>query len=639
MKTNQNFFVAAVVSLMVSYAQAETSDRMIVRMKPSDSGRIQASEVLRDHAQRVVQSNASGASWLRSSDKHTHIFKFDPRASESDRTAHINRLRSDPNVEFAVSDRRVKTNAVSNDSLMSQQWYLNNNSVAGARFVQAWDQYRGSASTVVAVVDTGVLFNHPDLKDRLIAGYDFISSAAIANDGNGRDNNAADSGNWVSEQDRQTTEFSKCSKSDSSWHGTFVAAQIAGNTNDGQGIAGANWNTRLLPVRVLGKCGGYLSDVMDGARWAAGLPVEGIPLNPNPAKIINLSLGASGACGQFEQDAVNAIRAARAVVVAAAGNGGGAVDSPASCEFAIAVGAVDFDGQRASYSAIGSKVSIMAPGGDEVGLIGANNDGLTEAAAHSYGNKRGTSFAAPLVSAALALAHGLQGTMDYDQAATLLRNSARPFAAARSSESQCVAGSGPVKCVCTTSVCGSGMLDANNLVSLARAGKSLANPTIGNTTDSNSGWTLDSRNSVAATGRLIVSHKWIQKTGPVTLTLTNSNTPGLVRTSAPTQAGEYIFEVTVEDSNGASHTSRVARIVGVQQLADGTTNNGGSGAGTGNNGNTQSGTDSTTQTPVTTTGGSGGGGGGALPIHLLAIMALGILLLRSAEKVTRQKIA
>ncbi len=637
MKTSQKLIVAASLSLLVSYAQAEINDRMIVRMKLADSGRIQASEALRDHAQRVVQSNANGAFWLRSSDKNTHIFKFDASTSESDRTAHLNRLRSDPNVEFAVPDRRVKTSAVSNDSLISQQWYLNNNSIAGARFVQAWDQYRGSAATVVAVVDTGVLFNHPDLKDRLIAGYDFVSNTAMGNDGNTRDNNASDPGNWVSEQDRQTTEFSKCSKTDSSWHGTFVAAQIAGNTNDSQGIAGANWNTRLLPVRVLGKCGGYMSDVMDGARWAAGLPVEGIPLNPNPAKIINLSLGSTGKCEKFEQDAVNAIKRAGAVVVAAAGNGSGEVDAPASCEFAIAVGAVDFDGRRARYSAISSKVSIMAPGGDDIGLLGANNDGLTEAAAHSYGNKRGTSFAAPLVSAALALAHGLRGTIDHDQAASLLRSSARPFAAASSGDSQCVAGSGSVKCVCTTNVCGAGMLDANNLVSLARGGKSLANPSIGNTTDSNSGWTLDSRNSVAATGRLIVSHKWIQKTGPSTLTLSNSNTPGLVRTSAPTQAGEYVFEVTVEDSNGASHTSRVARIVGVQQLADGNNDNGNVDTGTGNNGNTQSGTDGNNPAPVTSTDGSGGGGGGALPIHLLVIMALGVLTLRGLERVTRQE--
>ncbi|MEK9817291.1 MAG: S8 family serine peptidase, partial [Limnobacter sp.] len=150
----------------------------------------------------------------------------------------------------------------------------------------------------------GVVFETPDLMGRLLSGYDFVSDVPTANDGNGRDANAADPGNWISNSDAQTSTFSGCSVKNSSWHGTFVAGQIAANTHSDSDVAGADWNVKVLPVRVLGKCGGLLSDVLDAMLWSAGLDVPGVPRNPNSADVINLSLGSPTSCSSFEQTVV-----------------------------------------------------------------------------------------------------------------------------------------------------------------------------------------------------------------------------------------------------------------------------------------------------------------------------------------------
>eukprot|EP01030_Chromulinospumella_sphaerica_P009927 gene9927-9735_t len=172
-----------------------------------------------------------------------------------DQQSMLNRLVSDPEVEFAIEDRPVRAFATPNDPTFANQWALRSTfNTAGAKFDQAWDIVRGSADVVVAVLDTGVVFETPDLMGRLLSGYDFVSDVPTANDGNGRDANAADPGNWIS----------------------------------------TDWNVKVLPVRVLGKCGGLLSDVLDAMLWSAGLDVPGIPRNPNPADVINLSLGTNG---------------------------------------------------------------------------------------------------------------------------------------------------------------------------------------------------------------------------------------------------------------------------------------------------------------------------------------------------------
>ena len=143
----------------------------------------------------------------------------------------------------------------------------------------------------------------------------------MANDGDGRDADASDPGDWLTLAEVQQTGAARsigCSTAgpeDSSWHGTQTSGLIGALPNNGIGMAGVGRNVRVLPVRVLGKCGGCDSDIIAGMRWAAGLRVPGVPANPNPARVLNLSLGGEGACSAAYQDAIAAINAVGAVVV------------------------------------------------------------------------------------------------------------------------------------------------------------------------------------------------------------------------------------------------------------------------------------------------------------------------------------
>src|SRR5205823_4685517 len=195
---------------------------------------------------------------------------------------------------------------VPNDTMYGQQWHYFE-ARGGINLPPAWDVTTGSASLTVAVVDSGVV-PHADLAGRLVPGYDFISDASMSNDGDGRDADARDPGDYG------------CNGAASSWHGTHVAGTIGAASNNGAGVAGINWSSKILPVRVMGKCGGYTSDIVDGMRWAAGIAVIGVPANANPARVINLSLGSDGACSSAFQSAVNDVIARGTVVVAAAGN-------------------------------------------------------------------------------------------------------------------------------------------------------------------------------------------------------------------------------------------------------------------------------------------------------------------------------
>ncbi len=159
----------------------------------------------------------------------------------------------------------------------------------------------GSTGVVIAVLDTGVLYDHPDLGrgdrgGKLLPGFDFVSASHMTNDGDGRDANPSDPGDWVDSSDKTNPLFTNCDIAGSSWHGTRVAGMIGALTNNSAGVAGLDWNSFILPVRVLGKCGGIDSDILAGMRWAAGLHVAGVPDNPTPARILNLSLGSDGAC-------------------------------------------------------------------------------------------------------------------------------------------------------------------------------------------------------------------------------------------------------------------------------------------------------------------------------------------------------
>src|SRR5262245_5127812 len=228
------------------------------------------------------------------------------------------RLAEERDVEYAVPDERRRIVTAPNDPLYPEgvsgngpaagQWYLR--APAGEvrsslNIEPAWAVTTGSPDVVVAVVDTGVRYEHPDLLEvavggHLLPGYDMTSDPAVANDGDGRDADASDPGDWVSQSDLSQLggPFSGCAPSPekSSWHGTQVSGVIAALTHNGIGMAGTAPSVRVLPVRVLGKCGGYDSDILAGMRWAAGLSVPGVPANPHPARVINISLGGTGLC-------------------------------------------------------------------------------------------------------------------------------------------------------------------------------------------------------------------------------------------------------------------------------------------------------------------------------------------------------
>jgi serine protease len=358
-------------------------------------------------------------------------------------------------------------------------------------FLSGWSSgTTGSATAVVAVLDTGIT-PHPELAGRVLPGYDFVKDwdpvarRGYANDGDGRDADPSDPGDWVSAADRAAdpARYGGCVVENSSWHGTVIAGMVAALTDNGVGGAAMNWNGRVLPVRVAGKCGADLADIIDGIYWAAGLPVAGAPDNPNPARIINISFGGSAPCGAAYQQAINDVRAAPgggAVVLAAAGNEWGAPTRPASCLHAVGVAALNRDGFKSNYSNFGAAIALATVGGDDndgawgpamadSGVLTIGNDGLTGPTASGYYYHFGTSFSAPIVAGAASLMLSLNPALTADQIVTGLKVSSRPHVTSSVPGFGTCSDANPGRCLCTVMTCGAGMLDVTQALAYSAA--------------------------------------------------------------------------------------------------------------------------------------------------------------------------
>ncbi len=352
----------------------------------------------------------------------------------------------------------TKVTAASNDPYFADQWSLTH-PVAGAQAEPAWTTATG-AGQVIAVIDTGITA-HEDLTPNLLPGADLIDNAVVANDGDARDGDPSDPGDWVEQADitAHPEDFEGCPTSDSSWHGTHVAGLAAAVRDNAKGIAGIAPDAKILPVRALGKCGGTMSDVAAAIIWASGGEVPGLPSNQNPADVINLSLSSSVTCQPFVQAAIDEAIGRGATVVAAAGNRFGTIAnaSPGGCYDIIAVGALSRSGSRANYSnqgVAGRDLPIFAAGGTALteadGLVSTVDSGAKVPSGDAYTPYYGTSMATPLVAGAAAL---LQQARPMSPAAVAehLRDTTRPF---------------PVGSNCTGS-CGAGILDVSRALTIA----------------------------------------------------------------------------------------------------------------------------------------------------------------------------
>jgi serine protease len=515
------------------------------------------------------------------------------------------RLAAQSDVEYAVVDGRMQALAAPNDPLYAAgqtttptvgQWYLRaptsativdptTSIVSAINAEAAWDITTGSAAIVVAVLDTGVRFDHPDLAAKLLAGYDFISDPAVSNDGDGRDPDASDPGDYSGTDN-------------SSWHGTQTAGLIGAATNNGIGIAGAGRDVMLLPVRVLGKGGGYDSDIQAGMLWAAGLSSTPTT-NAHPARVVNLSLGATGACSAAYQDVIRQLNAAGVVVVVAAGNDGLAVGTPANCPGAIGVAGVRHAGTKVGYSDLGPEVAIAAPAGNCVNLGGTclyplvttSNSGTTTPVANTAGGSiytsggadasLGTSFSAPLVSGTVGLMLSVNPMLTPAQVLSHLQSSARAFptTGAGAGVSACTAPTAvaqDTECYCTTSTCGAGLLDAGAAVATtataatATIGVASTHATVGTAV------ALDGSASRASPGATITSYQWAISSG-ATLAGFTSSTNAASATLMPSAAGSVVVALTIVDSAGKQSTSSVTLGVAAAPVAS-TASSGGGGA-------------------------------------------------------------
>ena len=427
------------------------TDRIIVKYKDSvpaaaANGLARAAAMSGERKARLDRAGQQFG--MTVSESHTistgaHVFKLNGKRGLKDVQALAAEMMArDPNIEYAEPDRIMTHMATANDPLYTQQWHYTD-TTGGLRLPTAWDKSTGSG-VVVAVIDTGYR-PHADLSGQILQGYDFIGDTFVSNDGNGRDSDASDPGDAIAVGECGGGQPTRAQNS--SWHGTHVAGTVAARTNNSLGVAGVAYNAKIVPARVLGKCGGYTSDIADAITWTSGGAVSGVPTNANKARVLNLSLGGGGACDSTTQAAINGARSRGAVVVAA-GNDAMNVSnaSPANCSGVVAVAATGKTGGRASYSNYGTLIDVAAPGGDgSYSVLSTLNSGTSAPASDNYAGYQGTSMATPHVAGVAALMLSLNSALTPDDIESRLKSTARAF---------------PASC----SGCGTGIVDATAAV-------------------------------------------------------------------------------------------------------------------------------------------------------------------------------
>jgi serine protease len=571
------------------------TDRVIVKWRTEGVAAVQIDSAA-ERALSLAGSSGLALAPLRTIADRLDVYRLAAPLGGSALQRTLEHLKANPAVQYAEADERRYILAAPNDpryvagsdanGSWSGQWYLgdpNATTPAATGAASAWSTATGQ-NLIIAVIDTGVDTTHPDLGalasgGKLLPGYDFICNDSgsvcqgtatnntylVANDGGGWDADPSDPGDWISTADltRSDNFFKGCGDGtnhdqplDSSWHGTRVAGIAAAMTNNGIGIAGTAPGAYILPVRVIGKCSGYISDIVAGMYWAAGVgntAITNVPANPFPAQVLNMSIGAHTTCTQTEQDAVTAITQAGHLIVAAAGNDGGPVSAPANCTGVLSVAGIRHIGTKVGFSNVSSTaatISIAAPAGNCVNLNTTHpftlpclysiettsNSGKTVPGGSTYTyallapgytgtllneGSAGTSFAAPIVSGIAAMM--VQANVNLNAAQIIARMQAGatafPVPAVPATGGICHVASlakdangnytdiQSSDCQCTTATCGAGMVNAVGALAQALVPQvslvtSVDSASVGDSVS------LDGSGSTAATGHTIVSFAW-----------------------------------------------------------------------------------------------------------------------------------
>jgi serine protease len=439
--------------------------------------------------------------------------------------------------------------------------------------------------------------------------------------------------------------LSSCTVANSSWHGTRVAGILGAITNNQVGVAGLTWQGWVEPVRVLGKCGGYDSDILAAMAWAAGMPVAGVPNNPYPAQVVNMSLGSVGTCGASYQQIISELSNAGVLVVVSAGNEGGPVDSPANCPGAVAVAGLRQVGTKVGFSSLGPEVALSAPGGNCVNngapclfsIETTTNSGTTVPANNIYTDETnfnvGTSFSAPIVSGIAGLMLSVNGNLSPAQLLARLQAGTQPFPV--SSDPAVPMCHVPTdakdlqtnECSCTTTTCGAGMANANGAV--LQALRPIAAVAVPFAVQAGGMVTLDGSGSAAACNAQLVSYQWTvvsPATNPPVIQNAGSARASII---APNGAGAYDLTLTITDDQGRTDSANV--VVTSTRVVSDASASAGDHACLAAVAYTVGSPASSPQGSAGSGEGGGGGGGGSLDVLTLLMLGAGLWTVASAR--------